>query len=108
MLLILEVFTKSRYYCGGCWFYCGPYCSGGAETEKSKGDLQVTHLSKELNELSEQLKIELMDKKLRKSTESVKEKKAVQNKEKRLLLLILKAAWMQKRSTVYAMKSTLF
>ena len=74
-------------------FIVGLIAQAAQKQKKSKGDLQVTHLSKELNELSEQLKIELMDKKAqKKALKALKKKKAVQNKEKRLFVIDFKGS----------------
>ncbi|WP_417438250.1 protease SohB [Idiomarina sp.] len=74
-------------------FIVGLIAQAAQKQKKSKGDLQVTHLSKELNELSEQLKIELMDKKAqKKALKALKKKKAVENKEKRLFVLDFKGS----------------
>lgn len=74
-------------------FIVGLIAQAAQKQKKSKGDLQVTHLSKELNELSEQLKIELMDKKAqKKALKALKKKKAEENKEKRLFVLDFKGS----------------
>lgn len=74
-------------------FIVGLIAQAAQKQKKSKGDLQVTHLSKELNELSEQLKIELMDKKAqKKALKALKKKKAVENKEKRLFVIDFKGS----------------
>ncbi|WP_417434440.1 protease SohB [Idiomarina abyssalis] len=74
-------------------FIVGLLAQAAQKQKKSKGDLQVTHLSKELNELSEQLKIELMDKKAqKKALKALKKKKATENKEKRLFVIDFKGS----------------
>ncbi|MDV6326465.1 protease SohB [Idiomarina sp. Sol25] len=74
-------------------FIVGLVAQAAQKQKKSKGDLQVTHLSKELNELSEQLKIELMDKKAqKKALKALKKKKAAENKEKRLFVIDFKGS----------------
>ncbi|WP_322407230.1 protease SohB [Idiomarina sp. PL1-037] len=74
-------------------FIVGLIAQAAQKQKKSKGDLQVTHLSKELNELSEQLKIELMDKKAqKKALKALKKKKAAENKEKRLFVIDFKGS----------------
>ena len=71
----------------------GILLNAAQKQKKSKGDLQVTHLSKELNELSDQLKIELMDKKAqKKALKALKKKKATENKEKRLFVIDFKGS----------------
>lgn len=74
-------------------FIVGLIAQAAQKQKKSKGDLQVTHLSKELNELSEQLKIELMDKKAqKKALKALKKKKGAENKEKRLFVIDFKGS----------------
>jgi len=74
-------------------FIVGLVAQAAQKQKKGKGDLQVTHLSKELNELSEQLKIELMDKKAqKKALKALKKKKAAENKEKRLFVIDFKGS----------------
>ncbi|MCP1339844.1 protease SohB [Idiomarina sp. M1R2S28] len=74
-------------------FIVGLIAQAAQKQKKSKGDLQVTHLSKELNELSEQLRIELMDKKAqKKALKALKKKKTVENKEKRLFVVDFKGS----------------
>lgn len=74
-------------------FIVGLVAQAAQKQKKNKGDLQVTHLSKELNELSEQLKIELMDKKAqKKALKALKKKKATDNKEKRLFVIDFKGS----------------
>ncbi|RUO67254.1 protease SohB [Idiomarina ramblicola] len=74
-------------------FIVGLVAQAAQKQKKSKGDLQVTHLSKELNELSEQLKIELMDKKAKKKAlKALKKKKATEKKEKRLFVIDFKGS----------------
>lgn len=74
-------------------FIVGLVAQAAQKQKKNKGDLQVTHLSKKLNELSEQLKIELMDKKAqKKALKALKKKKATDNKEKRLFVIDFKGS----------------
>ncbi|MDV6316868.1 protease SohB [Idiomarina sp. HP20-50] len=74
-------------------FIVGVIAQAAQKQKKNKGDLQVTHLSKELNELSEQLKIELMDKKAqKKALKALKKKKPQTSKEKRLFVVDFKGS----------------
>lgn len=74
-------------------FIIGLLAQAAQKQKKPKGDLQVTHLSKELDELSEQLKIELMDKKAqKKAVKALKKKKSSEDKEKRLFVIDFKGS----------------
>ena len=66
-------------------FIIGLLAQAAQKQKKSKGDLQVTDLSKELKDLSEHLKLELMDKKARKKAmKALKKKKPADEKKRRL------------------------
>lgn len=74
-------------------FIIGLLAQAAQKQKKSKGDLQVTDLSKELKELSEQLKLELMDKKARKKAmKALKKKKHADDKKQRLFVLDFKGS----------------
>ncbi|WP_290609329.1 protease SohB [Idiomarina sp.] len=74
-------------------FIIGLLAQAAQKQKKSKGDLQVTDLSKELKELSEHLKLELMDKKARKKAmKALKKKKPADDKKRRLFVLDFKGS----------------
>lgn len=72
----------------------GVIAQAAQKQKKDKGELQVTHLSKEMQEMQDALRMELMDKKQRKKAEKMlkKERKMQQQSKKRLFVIDFKGS----------------
>ena len=72
----------------------GVITQAAQKQKKQKGELEVTHLSKEIQEMQDALQMELLDKKGRKRAEKLlkKARKNQSNKEKRLFVIDFKGS----------------